>query len=173
MPPSSLFHRKVLLKFFSVLVSIIGSFFIILVLCEIDVSYKINHEVIPNLEEINFDNHFFFESKIFMSTYYIFLVISAIALSSGYPFKKSIFTSPFMHLSIYLLLIPFAFLYIDWLVYSNFYLEKFIVYYYRWGNYDKIFKLKILSVIMIGSIVTIAFTKIVDHQNIIEKLKYF
>lgn len=69
-----------------------------------------------------------------MSSYFILAFVNSIAISSGYPFKKSIFTSTFMYFTYIFIFLGFTFLYIDFLTYNkNYTFEKIIVRVYGWG----------------------------------------
>lgn len=96
-----------------------------------------------------------------MSTYFILAFINSVAISSGYPFKKNIFTSKLMYVAFIVIFLSFSCLYIDFLTYNkSFILEKIIVGYYGWGQYDNLFKIKILMFLLLSSTILIIVTTV-------------
>lgn len=124
-----------------------------------------------NVRTIQHTKHYLFETKILMNTYFLLTCIFGVAISSEYPYKKSIFTSFLFYIGVFFIFIPFSLLYLDFIFYNHYYLEMIAVGFYGWGDYDDFFKVKIYSVFIACSIILITTSKILEKKFILLRLK--
>lgn len=170
-PVSSLFVSEILLKIVVVIGGGVVIISVIFYFCYIDITNKNYKEILGNVHSISHTQHYLFETKILMNTFFLLTLVFGIAITSAYPFKKSIFTNIFIYMAIFIVFIPFSLLYLDFIFYENYYIQKLIVGLYGWGDYDNKFKMKIYTIFILTSFTLITMAKVLEKKYVILKME--